>query len=113
MQFSNTQIGEMLQLLRSGVGRVMMCESIQVSYKTFLHALREEPELAQWVREAEDSRIEACEAAIFRMATMKHNSPLALRAATSYLGRRDKIEESRRVRREKARRGGAGGRGPQ
>ena len=105
--FSNPQVGKMLGLLRSGFGRVTVCEQMEVSYKTFQKLMRNDENFAQWVREAEFSRVEGCEAAIFRMAMSGYNSPVVLRAALSYLGRRDKLDDARRGRRDKARKAAA------
>ena len=101
MKLSNPQIGKFLELLRSGIGRVMVCDQMEIDYKTFLRILREDDDFARWVLEAERARVEGCEAAIFRMATRGYDSPVVLRAALSYLGRRDKLDEARRARREK------------
>ena len=100
--FDNPQIVEMLNLLQSGLGRVLVCSKMQVPYKTFQRVMRDNPhEFGRWVRDAEQSRVEGCEAAIYRLAMRGYDSPLVLRAALSYLGRRDKLDEARRARREK------------
>ena len=100
--FDNPQIVEMLALLRSGLGRVLVCSKMQVPYKRFLRVMHDNPhDFGQWVREAEQSRVEGCEAAIYQMAMRGYESPVVLRAAISYLGRRDKLDEARRARREK------------
>ena len=54
------------------------------------------------------ARVEGCEAALYRMATLGYESPVVLRAALSYLGRRDRIDEARRARREAARKADTG-----
>lgn len=102
MKLSDPQMGKFLELLRSGIGRVMACERMEIDYKTFRRIVREDADFARWIHEAEKSRIEGCEAAIYRMATRSYDSPVVLRAALSYLGRREKIDEARRARRDKA-----------
>ena len=100
---SNRDVGEILGLLRSGLGRVLACDRMSLSYKTFQRLMRENEEFAGLVREAERSRIEGCEAAVFRMATRAYDSPVGLRAALAYIGRRDRLDELRRARQAKAR----------
>ena len=100
--FSRLEMGRMLRMLRDGIGRLSVCETMEISYKTFRKLMLEHEHFGQWVRQAEASRMQECEAHLFRIATRGYESPVILRAILAYLGRQDRIQESRRVRKEKA-----------
>jgi hypothetical protein len=101
--FSQLEMGRILRMLRDGIGRLSVCETMEVSYKTFQKIMRDDESFGQWVRQAEASRVQKCEADLFRMATRGYDSPVILRAILAYLGRCDRIQENRRGRAEKAR----------
>ena len=102
MDIGQTQISHILHYLGQGYGRVWTCAKVGVHYRTFLRQLREDPIFSGQIREIEANRMESCEMTLYRMATRNFDSPMVLRAAIAYLGRRDKIAESARSRREKA-----------
>ena len=99
---SQSQVGEFLRLLHQGHGRVMACFLVQMSYHVFLRHLRGDKRFAEEVREAEAIRMETCEGVLFRCVTDSSDPSVRLRAAVAYLGRRDKLKEALRARREKA-----------
>jgi hypothetical protein len=101
--FSQLEVGKILQMLQGGMGRLTVCEKMNVSYKTFRRIMRDDGSFGLWVRQVEASRVEKCEADLFRMATRGYESSVILRAILAYLGRCDRIQENRRGRAEKAR----------
>lgn len=99
--FESCQGIEILEMLRAGHGRKMVCLKLAISYRQFLRQVRADPEFAACVRLAEGMREEACELRIYKIATGNIDPPLQLRAAIAYLGRRERMETARRGR-EKA-----------
>ena len=96
------QIVEFLRLLGEGHGRAMCCQRTGLGYRRFLRHLRENRSFADAVRVAEQGRVEACEQLLFRLVTTPCDTQIKVRAAIAYLGRRDKLDEARRARRDKA-----------
>ena len=95
---------QILDLLRSGNGRRMACLTVGLDYARFRRHLRDDPAFAREVRTAERSRSELCERFLYRMVVEANDTPVKLRAAIAYLARRDRLEEGRRARAERARR---------
>ena len=100
--FPSSQGLEILELIRAGHGRKMVCLKIGMSYDRFLQLVRADPEFEANLRTAEGMREEACEHQLFKMAVGICDTPIRLRAAIAYLGRRERVEAARRGR-EKAR----------
>lgn len=100
---SHLQVSTICRHLYEGHGRVIACGLAGVTYGKFLKRLRKDAAFAVEVRRIETSRVEACERALYKLATEGADGGLALRAAVAYLGRREKVELAREAKRQKAR----------
>jgi hypothetical protein len=104
-QLDSSQGTQLFELLRSGYGRKLACFKVGIGYRRFLRQLRSDRDFADCVLIAEAMRSESCEYRLYRLVMDPCDTPLKLRALIAYLARRDKIDEARRARREKARDG--------
>ena len=102
--FAQLQLDEFLETMRDGYNRTMACDMHQITYRIFLRHLREDKAFAESVRLIEGSRVGLCEYKLLHILQTSFEPSIQIRAAIAYLGRRDKLDEARRVRREKAKR---------
>ena len=93
---------KLVELVRTGLGRKTACLKLEVGYGRFVRQMRDDPEFASCVRTAEAAREESCERRLLELAEDAASpAALQLRAATAYLGRRERAASARRSRRKK------------